>query len=61
MIVLDDEDTRLPMCLKNTLRLLWERFQLTVAQFKDSEKYPNKFIFTDDYYTKARAIFEIAL
>ena len=39
VVVLDDGDTRLPMCLKNTLRLLWERLQLTVEQFKDTEKY----------------------
>ena len=38
-IVLDDLDTRLPSCLKNTLRLLWERYQLTVEQFKEAEKY----------------------
>ena len=39
VIVLDDLDTRLPMSLINTLRLLWERYKLTVAQLKESEKY----------------------
>ena len=38
-IVLDDLDTRLPMCLKNTLKLLWERYQLTVVQLKETERY----------------------
>jgi transposase len=38
-IVLDDFDTRLPSCLKNTLRLLWERYQLTVEQLTEAEKY----------------------
>ena len=38
-VVFDDLDTRLPLCLKNTLRLLWERYQLTVAQLKDTEKH----------------------
>jgi transposase len=35
-IVLDDQDTRLPACLKNTLRLLWERYQLTAGQLKEA-------------------------
>ena len=38
-IVLDDLDTRLPTCLKNTLKLLWERYQLTVEQLTEAEKY----------------------
>jgi transposase len=38
-IVLDDIDTRLPICLKNTLKLLWERYQLTVEQLKEAKKY----------------------
>jgi len=38
-IVLDELDTRLPLCLKNTLKLLWERYQLTVVQLKETEKY----------------------
>jgi len=38
-IVFDDLDTRLPLCLKNTLRLLWERYTLTVAQLKETEKH----------------------
>ena len=37
--VLDDLDTRLPTCLKNTLKLLWERYQLTVEQLTEAEKY----------------------
>jgi len=37
--VIDDLDNRLPLCLKNTLRLLWERYQLTVTQIKDAERY----------------------
>ena len=39
IIVLDDLDTRLPQCLKNTLKTLWERYQLTVVQLKETEKY----------------------
>ena len=38
-IVVDALDTRLPSCLKNTLTLLWERYQLTVVQLKETEKY----------------------
>jgi len=38
-IVLDAQDTRLPSCLKNTLKLLWERYQLTVVQLKETERY----------------------
>ena len=38
-IVLDVLDTRLPSCLKNTLKLLWERYQLTVNQLKETEQY----------------------
>ena len=38
-IVLDALDTRLPLCLKNTLKLLWERYQLTAVQLKETEKY----------------------
>jgi transposase len=38
-IVLDALDTRLPLCLKNTLKLLWGRYQLTVVQLKETEKY----------------------
>ena len=37
-LVLDDLDTRLPRCLKNTLRLLWERYQLTLVQLKETKK-----------------------
>ena len=36
--VLDDLDTRLPLCLKRTLKLLWERFHFTEAQLKEAEK-----------------------
>ncbi len=39
VMVLDDLDTRLPQCLKNTLKTLWERYQLTVVQLKETEKY----------------------
>jgi transposase len=39
VIVLDDLDTRLPQCLKYTLKTLWERYQLTVVQLKETEKY----------------------
>ena len=39
VIVLDDLDTRLPQCLKNTLKTLWERYQLTVFKLKETEKY----------------------
>ena len=38
-IFFDDLDTRLPLCLKNTLRLLWERYTLTVAQLKETEEH----------------------
>jgi transposase len=38
-VVLDADDTRLPECLKNTLKLLWERYQLTVIQLKETEQY----------------------
>lgn len=38
-VVFDDLDTRLPLCLKNTLRLLWERYQLTVTQLKETEQH----------------------
>ena len=38
-IVLDDLDTQLPTCLKNTLGLLWERYKLTVEQLTEAEKY----------------------
>jgi transposase len=38
-IVLDAQDTRLPSCLKNTLKLLWERYQLTVVQLEETERY----------------------
>ena len=37
-IILDDTDTRLPLCLKSTLRLLWERYQCTRDQLKATEK-----------------------
>ena len=35
--VLDALDTRLPACLKNTLKLLWERYQLTLTQLKETK------------------------
>ena len=38
-VVFDADDTRLPDCLKNTLKLLWERYQLTVTQLKETEQY----------------------
>lgn len=37
-IVLDAADTRLPVCLKNTLRMLWERYQSTRDQLKATEQ-----------------------
>jgi len=37
VIVLDDHDTRLPACLKNTLRVLWDRYQLTIEQLKEAK------------------------
>jgi len=40
--VLDPQDSRLPACLKNTLRVLWERYQLTIEQFKETEKYKSE-------------------
>ena len=36
-IVLNALDTRLPVCLKNTLKLLWERYQLTLTQLKETK------------------------
>jgi len=36
-LVLDHLDTRLPQCLKNTLSLLWERYQTTLAQLKEAK------------------------
>jgi len=36
-IVLNALDTRLPVCLKDTLKLLWERYQLTLAQLKETK------------------------
>lgn len=38
VLVLDDTDTRLPTCLKSTLRLLWDRYQITRDQLKSAEK-----------------------
>ncbi len=38
----------------------WKQFHDTHT-YKDSEKYPNKFCFSDKYYPTARAIFEKAL
>lgn len=37
-IVLDDIDTCLPMCLKHTLKLLWDRYKLTAEQLKEAAK-----------------------
>ena len=37
-IVLDNADTRLPLCLKNTLEVLWNRYKLTLGQLKEIEK-----------------------
>jgi transposase len=34
LIVLDEEEVRLPLSLKSTLILLWERYQLTEIQLK---------------------------
>lgn len=36
VIVLDPADTRLPLCLKQTLGLLWTRYKLTAAQLKEA-------------------------
>ena len=36
-LVVDALDTRLPVCLKNTLKLLWERYQFTLAQLKETK------------------------
>ncbi len=43
-LVLDALDTRLPSCLKSTLKLLWERFQLTDIQLKEAEQYKAAFV-----------------
>ena len=39
VLVLDHLDSRLPQCLKNTLSLLWERYQTTLAQLKEAKAY----------------------
>ena len=36
-LVVDALDTRLPVSLKNTLKLLWERYQFTLAQLKETK------------------------
>jgi transposase len=36
-IVLDDIETRLLICLKNTLSLLWERYKITVEQLTEAD------------------------
>lgn len=38
VIVLDERDSRLPTCLKQTLTILWERYKLTENQLKEVEK-----------------------
>jgi len=35
--VVDALDTRLPVCLKDTLKLLWERYQITLTQLKETK------------------------
>ncbi len=37
-LVLDGVNTCLPQCLKDTLLLLWERYQLTLAQLKETSQ-----------------------
>ena len=37
-IVFEESDTQLPACLKGTLRILWDRYQLTLVQMKETEK-----------------------
>lgn len=37
--VIDIGDKRLPACLKNTLKILWERYKITLDQLKESEKH----------------------
>jgi transposase len=37
-LVLDVLDTRLPLCLKGTLELLWERYKFTDTQLKEIKK-----------------------
>ena len=37
-IVLDDNDMRLPQCLRSTLSPLWERYTITESQLKVAEK-----------------------
>ncbi len=38
IIILDDADMSLPQCLKRTLRVLWERYKITMEQLKEAEK-----------------------
>ena len=37
-LVLDEQDQRLPVCLKGTLNILWERYKFTIEQLKEVEK-----------------------
>lgn len=38
LIALDDSDTRLPISLRNTLIVLWERYKITESQLKEAAK-----------------------
>ena len=44
VIVLGGDDARLPSCLKETLRLLWERYQLTTDQLKVAERFKHALV-----------------
>ena len=42
--ILDAQDARLPACLKSTLRVLWDRYQMTIEQFKETEQYKSELV-----------------
>jgi transposase len=44
VVVFDDLDTRLPRCLKSTLRLLWERYQQTATQLEEAEQHKSALV-----------------
>ena len=44
VIVLGGDDACLPSCLKETLRLLWERYQLTADQLKAAERFKHALV-----------------
>ena len=39
VVALEATDSRIPTCLKNTLRLLWERYKQTIIELRSSQEY----------------------